>query len=824
MGTPVKWCKVAMMPRSALRPRPALPFASALAVGAASLVLAGPARADEGQWMPSQIAELDQARLRELGLELAPEQLWNSGGGAEGGLMRAAVNLNGCSAAFISADGLIATNHHCAYGAIQANSSVEHDYLKDGFVARERAQELPGKDLSVRVLERIDDVTAQVQAAADAAPDDRARAQAIDRTRKQIVDECEKSGPALRCEVATFYSGSQYQRFTYRELRDVRLVYAPPAAIGEFGGEVDNWMWPRHTGDFSLLRAYAGPDNAAAESAPGNVPYKPAQWLRPAHTGVKPGDFVAVLGYPGATQRYLPVIEAERYIDQVFPARIDLYGEWIAIFEALGGRDPAVGIKVAASKKSLANRHKNAEGMIAGLRAMKLVERRKAEEAALEQWALRPENAGFADVLPEIRAISQERRDGFAGEFLLESLGNAGNLLGVAVDVVRRAREAKKPDLERVTGYMDRDAKRLRDRVERRLRDFDAEVDTQLLAALLVRAAALPEAARIAALAPLIADASGDHKQRESFAAGVRRRISGSRLADPLSNREAALALLAADEETLARSSDPMLVLARALVLELEAYEARSESRVGRGARVGPRYFTMLRTVRQGPVYPDANGTLRFSYATVGGYSPREALTAAPQTTLTGQLAKLTGSAPFTLPERVLKHAEAAASSYWADPGLGDLPINFLANGDTTGGNSGSPVINGRGELVGLNFDRVWENIAGDFGYNPARSRNVIVDVRYMLWLLDRVEDATPLLTELGVAGLRDAGARPAEPVPGDSPNGPGTVASPGPARSPAAADCHERRSCGCNGGDAAGGGLLALLALLLRRKRSLAA
>ncbi|MBK9754661.1 MAG: S46 family peptidase [Nannocystis sp.] len=797
------------MPRFALLSRTLV-----LAGTAVVVVPAGSVRADEGQWMPSQIAELDQVRLRELGLELAPEQLWSEGGG----LMRAAVNLSGCSAAFISADGLIATNHHCAYGAIQANSSVEHDYLKDGFVARSREQELPGKDLSVRVLEGIDDVTARVQAAADAAPDDRARAQAIDRTRKQIVDECEKAGPQLRCEVATFYSGSQYQRFTYREFRDVRLVYAPPAAIGEFGGEVDNWMWPRHTGDFSLLRAYAGADNQPAEQGASNVPYRPVQWLRPAHTGVKPGDFVAVLGYPGSTQRYLPVVETERYIDQVFPARIDLYGEWIAIFEALGGRDPALGIKVAASKKSLANRHKNAEGMIAGLRAMKLVERRKLEEAALEQWAARPENAGFADVLPEIRAISQERRDGFAAEFLLDSLGNAGNLLGVAIDVVRRAREAKKPDLERVSGFMDRDAKRLRDRVERRLRDFDPEVDAQLLAALLVRAAAVPEAARIAALAPLLADASGPLTQRDAFVPGLRRRISGSRLAD----REVALALLAADEETLARSNDPIVVLARALVLEVEAYEARGEARVGRGARVGPRYFTMLRTVRQGPVYPDANGTLRFSYATIGGYSPREALVAAPQTTLTGQLAKLTGSSPFTLPERVLAQAGSAAQSYWSDPALGDLPINFLANGDTTGGNSGSPVINGRGELVGLNFDRVWENIAGDFGYNPARSRNVIVDLRYMLWLLDRVEDAGPLLAELGVAGLRDAGPRPQQAAP-DAAGVPVAPAAPAGGR-PAAEDCRERRACGCSGGEAASGGALALLALLLRRKRRSAA
>ena len=508
------------------------------------------------------------------------------------------------------------------------------------------------------------------------------------------------------------------------------------------------------------------------------------------------------------------MVEVERFIDQVFPARIDLYGEWIAIYEQLGGRDPAVALKVAASKKSLANRFKNAQGMLAGLRAMKLVERRRGEEAALEQWAARPENAAYTDVLPEIRAISGQRRAGFSGEFLLENLGASGSLVGVAIDLVRRAREAKKPDLERLAGYMDRDSKRLRDRVERRLRDFDPEVDAQLLAALLVRAAAVPEGARIAAFAPLLADASGPLTQRDSFVPGLRRRISGSRLAD----REVALALLAADEETLARSGDPIVVLARALVLEVEAYEARGESRVGRGARVGPRYFTMLRTVRQGPVYPDANGTLRFSYATIGGYSPREALVAAPQTTLTGQLAKLTGSPPFTLPERVLAQAGGAAQSYWSDPALGDLPINFLANGDTTGGNSGSPVINGRGELVGLNFDRVWENIAGDFGYNPARSRNVIVDARYLMWLLDRAEDAGALLDELGVGGLRGAGPRPAEP-PVPAASTPGTARA-APARVAPAEDCARSRACGCAGGEAAGWSGLVVLLLAGRRRR----
>jgi len=798
------------MPRHRLRLRPATRLV--LAATAAALVAGpgGPVRADEGQWMPSQIRELDPARLREMGLELTPEQLWGAEAGPDGGLMRAAVNLSGCSAAFISADGLIATNHHCAYGAIQANSSVEHDYLKDGFVARGRDKELPGKDLSVRVLERIEDVTAEVTAAADAASDDRGRAQAIERTRKQLTEACEKSGPSVRCDVVSFYSGSLYQRFTYREMRDVRLVYAPPAAVGEFGGEVDNWMWPRHTGDFSLVRAYAGADNMPAEPAASNVPYKPAQWLRPAHDGVKPGDFVAVLGYPGQTQRYLPVIEAERHIDQVFPARIDLYGEWISIYEELGGRDPAVGIKVAASKKTLANRHKNAQGMIAGLRAMKLVERRRAEEASLEQWAAQPANPGFTDVLPEIRAISQDRREAFPAEFVLDNLGNAGTLLPTAIDVIRRAREAKKPDLERLAGYMDRDAKRLRDRVERRLRDHDAEVDVQLLAALLARAAALPEAARLAPLAGLIGDASGE---REAFVPAARALISGTKLAD----KAATLALLAADEETLARSTDPLLVLALALAPALEALDARTEARVGRGFKVGPRYFTMLRTIRQGPVYPDANGTLRFSYAQVEGYSPREAMMATPQTTLQGQLAKVTGVAPFDMPQRIVDLAGEAAKTYWSDPRLGDVPIDFLANGDTTGGNSGSPVINGRGELVGLNFDRVWENIAGDFGYNPARSRNVVVDLRYLLWLLDRAEDAGELLAELGMSEHRGAAARPA--VPNDAV--PNDAVPKDRSTGPAAEDCRDRGACGCSGGEAAGWGAVVLMVLpLLRRSR----
>lgn len=777
-----------------------------LFAGLVVLALGGSARADEGQWTPGQISELDRDKLAAMGLELPLEQLWNG----EGGLMRAAVNVSGCSAGFISAEGLIATNHHCAYAAIQAASSVERDYLKDGFLARGRAEELPAKGVTVRVLDKIEDVTAEVLADADAAADDRERARAIDRARKRLVEACEAEAKGRRCEVAAFYSMSQFQRFTYRELKDVRLVYAPPSSIGEFGGEVDNWMWPRHTGDFTLLRAYVGPGGEPADRADANVPYAPDVWFKVAQEGVTAGDFVAVLGYPGNTERYLPVAEVERHVEQVFPARVDLYGEWIAIYEELGASDPARRIKVAASKKTLANRHKNAQGMMWGIRAMGLLDRRRAEEAALQEWAGRPENSAHAEVLPQIRALSQERRDSFAQDFLLEQLPNGPGLLGLAIDLVRRARERPRPDLERPANYMDRNAQKLWERQERRLRDFDLEVDAQLLASVMARAAALPEGQRLEAFAGM---PPGTGSGRAAHLERARKLLAGSKLSDAAQVRQL---FDAADARALEQSRDPVIALARALAPALEALEARQEARTGRASRLGPQYFALLRTVRPGPLYPDANGTLRLSYATITGYTPREGLQATPQTTLSGQLAKVTGEAPFQLPERVVAAAPGARDTYWADPHLGDLPLNFLSSADTTGGNSGSPVINGRGELVGLNFDRVWENIAGDFGYSE-RSRNVVLDFRYVLWLLDRVEDADALLTELGVGALRGAGPRSlVRPADGEP-----AADAPPPPKGECPRSGRPMNACGCaSAGEAAPWWALAGLLLVRRRRR----
>jgi hypothetical protein len=716
---------------------------TALAAGL-TVFFAAAAHSDEGMWMLHQLPELDQAKLAKMGLQLTPQELWDAGAGK--GLASAVVSLGGCSASFVSPDALIATNHHCAFGAIQMNSSPEHDYITDGFLARTRTEELEAKGSRVYVFLGYDEVTPQMKSVLTAGMDPVARTDALEKQEKRLVAQCEKDG--LRCRLAQMYGGLTYYMFRTLELRDVRLVYAPPRSIGEYGGEIDNWMWPRHTGDFSFLRAYVGPDGKPADYSPNNVPYRPARWLKVATTPLREGDFTMILGYPGRTMRFRTSTAIADDLEFNYPHRIALYKDLIDIVETQSKRGKDVEIKLASMLKGLYNTYKNNQGMLAGLRDADLAGRQRAVESGLAAWiAADPaRKAKYGNVLPEIEAVLAERRATRERDLLAMQFGGARvtSLLSAAITIERWTSERAKPDLDREPGYQDRDERSKRQSLERLQANLDLQADRAVLRYMLGRASALPQNQRMGAVDRALAATgkSGD----EAIEALLDRLYAGTRL----SERAERLAMFGARREDLLARGDAMIAFASELRADLDAWEKAADRYEGQMVTVVPRYIEALAAWRGAAIYPDANSTLRFTYASVKGYVPRDGVTYTPFTTLSGVVAKHTGEEPFNAPARLLEAAKGGRTSGYADPVLGDVPACFLSTNDITGGNSGSPIMNGRGELIGLAFDGNYESMTSDYLYTDAMSRTINVDARYMLWVMDHVDKAHNLLKEMG--------------------------------------------------------------------------
>jgi hypothetical protein len=704
-------------------------------------LVAVPALAGEGKWTPQQVLELDPAWLKKQGLQVPPKRLWDPKRGT--GLLAGAVNVGGCSGAFIAPSGLVITNHHCVFSIVQEHSSPQRDLITQGFLATGPEAELPGKGARVQVPRSFTDVTKDVLAAVPSGADDLARYKAIERKQKELVAACEKR-PATRCQVAVFDGGLQYVLVDAVELADVRLVYAPPRAVGEFGGEEDNWMWPRHTGDFAIIRAYTAPDGSSAPYAKENVPYKAEFFFPLATQGVKPGDFVMVLGYPGLTFRALLAEEMAERQARLYPRIIDFYGESIRILEEEGARDPAGKIAVASMLKSLHNRYKNSGGQLAGLKRGRIIEKQREAEDVVARWAeKKSQHAQALTARNELLGRLKDMGRTWEREFLLSSLRASARAPAMAVTLARLSRERVKPDLEREPEFMDRELSRLKEQVEREQKNFFVPAEKRLLQAFVRRAQALEPEARIAAVDKHF----GAKASEQELAAKIDAMYAGTKLLT-LAER---LAMFTETEAQLVARRDPLLAFGLDLAAEVTALDELRDRRDGAALRLRPEWRRAVLAHAGKPVAPDANSTLRVTFGKVSGYSPRDGITYTPQTTLAGVLAKHTDAEPFDVPEKVMSTAEARRFGAWLDPALKDVPVNFLSDADTTGGNSGSPTVNGKGELVGVNFDRVWENVANDFGYNPEVARNVSVDVRYVLWMLDQVEDADALLRELGV-------------------------------------------------------------------------
>ena len=701
--------------------------------------------AGEGMWVPQQLPQI-AGPLAKAGLKLAPEQLAD----LTGDPMGAVVALGGCTASFVSPNGLVATNHHCAYGAIQLNSTPENNLIRNGFNAPTTADELSaGPNARVFVLDEITDVTRDAQAViAAAGADALARTKALEAFEKKLIAECEAEA-GFRCRLYSFSGGNSYRLFRNMEIRDVRLAYAPPGSVGKFGGDVDNWMWPRHTGDFAFYRSYVGKDGKPAAYSPDNVPFKPRHWLKFADQPLGEGDFVMVAGYPGSTNRYALAAEFDNAAQWSYPAIAGHFKNQIALVEAAGKLDPQVQVKYASAMAGWNNTSKNYEGQLTGFKRIDAAGQKRAEEAAVLAWLKGQGAKGQAalDAHARLLALLQQSQATRERDLALGMFNNTA-MVGTASELYRLAIERAKPDAERESRYQQRDLPAIEGGLRQMERRYVASMDRQLQAYWLEQYLKLPAAQRVAAI---------DAWLGGNDTAAVKRALD--RLAGTaLGSTEERLKWLSADRAAFEASTDPAIQYAVAVMPTLLQLEQERKTRAGENLAARPVYLQAVADYKnsQGEfVYPDANLSLRITFGNVTGYVPRDGVKYTPFTTLEGVVAKETGADPFDSPQALLDAVAAGRHGGLADARLGSVPVNFLSDLDITGGNSGSPVLDAHGKLVGLAFDGNWESVSSNWVFDPKMTRMISVDQRYMRWIMQEVYPAPQLLQEMGVPARR---------------------------------------------------------------------
>ena len=696
-----------------------------------------------GMWMPAQLGSGGHAEiLRDLGLEYDPAALTQPTEFPLGAI----VSLGGCSASFVSPKGLIITNHHCVTRALARNSSAEKNLMEDGFLAKTMAEELwAGPRQHVYVTISFTNVTEQVLDGLEEIEDPQARWKEMQSRRSELVKACEAASEDVECTVASYFEGAQFFQIEQLELRDIRLVHAPDAGVGVFGGEIDNWRWPRHTGDYSFFRAYVGADGKPADHADTNVPYQPKHYLKVATEDLDPGDLVMVAGYPGRTSRLKTAAEVEQATSWAYPRTIIRYEQYLATLEQAIGSDETLRIKAAPILRGLANGLTNARGMLDGLGKGGLAATRKQQELELQAWidADAQRKAAYGTLLAEIEALNAEGRATRDRDAAFAEINRSSRLLRRArlvVDAVNDREDGKGgPSKEKLAST---EASLIESH-----NSYAREIDQAVLRLHLKRAAELPAAQQPEALRLFVTAKTIDEAAIDKAVDAL---YKSTKLEDP---KRVMKLYESAKLSTLKRSRDPFIKLALALAPISEAHEQLEQQRAGKMAVLRPRYIAALREFAksQGQVLaPDANSTLRITYGTVRGYSSG-GTDHVPFTTASEMLAKHTGEDPFDLPEGVRTAITAGEFGSYADPELGELPIDFLADLDITGGNSGSPTLNARGELIGLVFDGNYESMASDWVFMPEITRSIHVDIRSVLWVMDAVDGADHLLTEMGV-------------------------------------------------------------------------
>ena len=696
--------------------------------------------AHEGMWLMTQLNELD---LQGKGCQIDEQKIWNP---EDGGLSKAVISLGGCSASFVSPNGLIATNHHCAYGALQRNSTTEKNYLKEGFVAQTYDDELPTHGTDVYVLQSFKDVTDNVlQDVTETMPPQKYQ-KAIDRNIKKIVEKVENGNPHLSAKVAEMYSGQSYILYIHLKIEDVRIVYAPPLDIGKFGGDIDNFDWPRHTGDFAFLRAYVGPDGKPAEPSEDNVPYHPEKWLSVSTDGYQKGDYQMVIGYPGRTARYRTSCSISYYEEFYYPWRIDLFTKLIDLIEKRSAQSDTAAIKLANLHSGLNNSLKNARGQLDGFERTNLYQVKVKQENEFRSILHEhpQEQKKYDDVLPEIKKSIKEYRTFDPTLLWSRYLFYLNDVVGAAHKIVTWGKEKNKPVLERKEGYRESDIKQLKKRWRHQYRNFDKKIDKQFLALFLRMAHDLPKSNTMT-IVEEITRTNNDSARAKAEKSFIENLYSETTLI-PLETR---IEYLDKSLKELEEIDDPVLDFAFKLSEELEPLYEKRKKFEGRISRLRQQYIQAVG--EDSLIYPDANSTKRLTFGNVKGYSPADAVWYKNYTTTDGILKKYTGEFPFDTPEKHLELMKKKKFGQFRDSDTGKMQVNLLNTLDTTGGNSGSPVLNARGELVGLLFDGNYESIVADYVFDPDMTRSICVDIRYALWVMKYLDNADHLLNELNV-------------------------------------------------------------------------
>lgn len=696
---------------------------------------------EEGMFPLSEIHKLD---LKKAGLKIDQNEVYNPNGIS---LVDALVNVGGCTGSFVSNEGLIITNHHCAFSAVQLASTPENDYLNNGFVAKTHEQEIEAKGLTCRITDSYEDVSDKVLGAVAQVSDPASRLQLINNAMKNIVIEAEKKDPSIKAEVSEMFIGKSYVLFRYKTILDVRLVYVPNRKVGEFGGETDNWVWPRHTGDYSFMRAYVAKDGSPAKYSKNNVPYSPKKFLKVNASGTTEEDFVFILGYPGKTFRHRPAQFIDYQQKYLLPYTSELYDFQNTTMENVGKRDKTTELKLATRIKKNANVMKNYRGKMKGIREIDLVAQKRQEDAALAQFINNnvEVKAQYGNLMNDIDQLYKQINGDAYRDMWLTQIYTSTSLLNIAKQLNTFRTELESQPNAQKEVYFNNNIEKLKQALTVTYDAYDIDVDRRILKKMMSDAAQFSANQRISSVDKVIGRGSNNDAMITDF-------IGDTFGLSKLKDKNYVFGTLLKSGKSISDYNDGLLLFEKDIAKQIAELKPEKDRRDGVLNKLMGDYVNVKEKFLKKDFVPDANTTLRLTYGHVRGYSPADASYMAPYTSIKGILEKgATGNPDFAYPPQIKTLWEAKDFGPFVKKELNDVPVAFLYNMDTTGGNSGSPIMNAYGELIGVNFDRAYGATINDYAWNESYSRSIGVDIRYVLWVAAKIDHADFLLKEMGV-------------------------------------------------------------------------